>query len=388
MSLTPTQNFYKETVTVAWATGAGNFYVSTKPTVSSGWLVLSPNNESLREIVKFTGTGTDGTGDYVTVLADDRGLGGTTEQTHEIGETVFMNVTAEAIQEISDAIDAIVAGGAQDASATTKGITKLNVAPATANNPIAVGYNDTTKLPTTGQKAYLNAVTGMITLYGGSTPPTGFLSCDGSAVSRTTYADLFAVISTNFGVGDGSTTFNLPDLRSSVPIGSGQKTKTFTFEDSDVTVGTDTIVVDSNQYLYTGQAVALTTSGTLPSGLSATTYYVIRVSATAIKLATSVANANEGTAVDITAASGGGTHTLTLTLTNRTIGDAGGEETHALTNAEMPSHTHTVDGAANTGGAAGGGSLALSNNTTSAAGSDSPHNNMPPFVTVNYIIKT
>jgi len=46
-----------------------------------------------------------------------------------------------------------------------------------------------------------------------STVPTGFLECDGSAISRTTYADLFAVIGTTYGVGDGSTTFNIPDLR-------------------------------------------------------------------------------------------------------------------------------------------------------------------------------
>ena len=45
------------------------------------------------------------------------------------------------------------------------------------------------------------------------TPPTGWLECDGSAVSRSTYSVLFAVIGDVFGVGDGSTTFNLPDLR-------------------------------------------------------------------------------------------------------------------------------------------------------------------------------
>lgn len=45
--------------------------------------------------------------------------------------------------------------------------------------------------------------------------------CDGSAVSRTTYAVLFAAISTTYGGGDGSTTFNLPDSRSRVPVGSG-----------------------------------------------------------------------------------------------------------------------------------------------------------------------
>jgi microcystin-dependent protein len=55
--------------------------------------------------------------------------------------------------------------------------------------------------------------TGVILSYGGASAPTGWLLCDGSAVSRTTFAGLFAVLSTSFGVGDGSTTFNLPDLR-------------------------------------------------------------------------------------------------------------------------------------------------------------------------------
>ena len=53
---------------------------------------------------------------------------------------------------------------------------------------------------------------GSIVAYAGSSVPTGYLSCDGSAVSRTTYADLFAVIGTTYGSGDGSTTFGLPDL--------------------------------------------------------------------------------------------------------------------------------------------------------------------------------
>jgi len=54
---------------------------------------------------------------------------------------------------------------------------------------------------------------GTVVPWGGSTAPTGWLECDGSAVSRTTYADLFTAIGTTYGVGDGSTTFNLPDLR-------------------------------------------------------------------------------------------------------------------------------------------------------------------------------
>lgn len=52
-------------------------------------------------------------------------------------------------------------------------------------------------------------------------PPTGFLFCEGAAVSRTTYAALFAVIGTTYGAGNGTTTFNLPDLRGVFPLGAG-----------------------------------------------------------------------------------------------------------------------------------------------------------------------
>lgn len=60
---------------------------------------------------------------------------------------------------------------------------------------------------------------GSITAYGNETAPANWLICDGSAVSRTAYADLFAVIGTKYGEGDGSTTFNLPNLKGRVPVG-------------------------------------------------------------------------------------------------------------------------------------------------------------------------
>jgi microcystin-dependent protein len=63
------------------------------------------------------------------------------------------------------------------------------------------------------------APTGSVIDYAGSSAPTGWLLCDGSAVSRTTYSALFTAISTQFGSGDGSTTFNLPDLRGRVTAG-------------------------------------------------------------------------------------------------------------------------------------------------------------------------
>lgn len=63
--------------------------------------------------------------------------------------------------------------------------------------------------------------TGGILPYAGTTAPSGFLLCDGSAINRTTYTPLFTVISTTYGIGDGSTTFNVPDFRSRVIVGAG-----------------------------------------------------------------------------------------------------------------------------------------------------------------------
>ena len=62
---------------------------------------------------------------------------------------------------------------------------------------------------------------GQIIMYAGSTAPTGWLLCNGQAVSRTTYATLFAIIGTTYGAGDGSTTFNVPDFRDRVGVGAG-----------------------------------------------------------------------------------------------------------------------------------------------------------------------
>lgn len=63
------------------------------------------------------------------------------------------------------------------------------------------------------QYIYDNMIpTGVVQAFAGATTPTGWLLCDGSAVSRTDYADLYAVIGDTYGAGDGTTTFNLPDL--------------------------------------------------------------------------------------------------------------------------------------------------------------------------------
>ena len=61
--------------------------------------------------------------------------------------------------------------------------------------------------------------TGIIVPWTVASVPSGFLECDGAAVSRSTYSDLFAVIGTDYGTGDGSSTFNLPNLEDKVVLG-------------------------------------------------------------------------------------------------------------------------------------------------------------------------
>lgn len=73
-----------------------------------------------------------------------------------------------------------------------------------------VMYNNSELSGSFGQE---NTPVGTILMYGGTTLPFGYMWCNGSAVSRTVYADLFNAIGTAFGSGDGSTTFNLPDWR-------------------------------------------------------------------------------------------------------------------------------------------------------------------------------
>lgn len=67
---------------------------------------------------------------------------------------------------------------------------------------------------------------GSIIAWSGSSAPSGWLICDGSAISRTTYAALFAVAGTSYGSGDGSTTFNVPDLQDRLPLGKGTNNST------------------------------------------------------------------------------------------------------------------------------------------------------------------
>lgn len=72
-----------------------------------------------------------------------------------------------------------------------------------------------------GQHASALCPVGILAPYAGASAPSGWLLCDGQAISRATYADLFTAIGTTYGVGNGSTTFNVPDMREASPYGVG-----------------------------------------------------------------------------------------------------------------------------------------------------------------------
>jgi len=129
--------------------------------------------------------------------------------------------------------------------------TKLN---STAAPTVVVADNEVTtakildgavtlaKLVTAVQESLLPA--GAVQAFAMNSAPAGWLAADGTAVSRSTYAALFAAISTTYGAGDGSTTFALPDLRGIFVRGSGSQTiggitynKTFAAKENDAFQG-------------------------------------------------------------------------------------------------------------------------------------------------------
>ena len=83
--------------------------------------------------------------------------------------------------------------------------------------------------------------------------PTGFLICDGSAISRTTYSDLFELIGTTYGTGDGSTTFNLPDDQGKVTVGIDENDTTF--DTLGKTGGSKELQEHSHTTMYSDQTI-------------------------------------------------------------------------------------------------------------------------------------
>lgn len=202
----------------------------------------------------------------------------------------------------------------------------------------------------------LNMEIGSIILYPGSTVPSGYLLCDGSAISRETYAALFSVIGTIYGAGDDNTTFNLPSMDGRVPVGVSPS---YALGSSG---GAESVTLDStkvpNHYHVIPQHTHQHTIAAKTPSLSHTiTQPVVKYT----KIGGTGNNAGSGST---TANKYNSSNTGTMSRSaNLVIAD------HAATACTMSGSI--TDCAALTSGATGGGGA---------------HNNMMPFIALNYII--
>jgi microcystin-dependent protein len=238
---------------------------------------------------------------------------------------------------------------------------------------------------------------GGVIAYGGATEPTGWLICDGRAVSRTTYDALFAAIGVAHGSGDGSNTFNLPDFRWTFLRGFGP----------NITVaGTGTAT--GNQATFTNHGfnrsgVKVRVSGTLP-GLSANTdYWVIVVDANTLAFASTKASAVAATPTRTPIT---GAYTATIVqwedpdLSSRELsatGSNGGANVGSYQADILRSHSHSItpsriDGIVRgfVGGGysiPGGGNVNANNFWDFSIGATGGNETRPQNISVNYIIK-
>jgi len=197
---------------------------------------------------------------------------------------------------------------------------------------------------------------GLIYMYGGTTAPDGFLICDGSEISRTTYASLFAAIGTIYGAGDNSTTFNIPNISGRVAIGSSVThtigttggEETHTLLTNEMPAHSHTIPAHGHTHTIKATTPKLVHSITQPmftytppSGSRQTSYYSSGTK--------DITNANTTTAASRSANLAIANHSATACTKTGSITDCS----------------------------------AFDSETT---GSGSSHNNMQPYITLNYII--
>jgi len=207
---------------------------------------------------------------------------------------------------------------------------------------------------------------GSIIAFGGTTAPSGFLLCDGSNVSRTTYARLFASIATAYGNGDGSSTFGLPDLRDRTLVGKGTNNSTLGAE-----IGA-----------LAASSVMTTATGSNTGGGNTGTG--------------TTAGGTTGTGTTGTGTTGGGTTGADgdgdLTVPTATFATSAKDSStsQAVTSVTQASHTHTIPGLSIPGLSVPGLSVpGLSVPALSVPGLSIPALNATlPSSVVNFIIKT
>lgn len=229
---------------------------------------------------------------------------------------------------------------------------------------------------------------GSIEISVSTTVPDGYLLCDGSPISRTLYPKLFAAIGTAHGVGDGATTFNLPDYRYMVPRGKGGVAdRNFLPADVNTSAGLEQITITGHDYKRTGFRVRVSSTVALPGGLAANTdYYVIIVNANTIKLATTRANALAGSAIDLTS-QGTGVHTISqaegpdYSLRSAVNGGNAGDNVGSLEEDTVQGHGHNDSSRWAFAPGGSGGNISLWPGAGFSSGTSSGFNIIDPIAT-------
>jgi microcystin-dependent protein len=159
-----------------------------------------------------------------TLLLNATGLSGTQALTQTQVQPPTIQISGTPTAAITYTVPSAI-GGVWAVRNTTAGGFAVGVASAAGGATVAVGAGQSVHMWCDGTATGMivvnapAALTGVVVPFAGSTAPSGALICNGQAVSRTGFANLFSTIGTQYGAGDGSTTFNVPDLRGTVPAG-------------------------------------------------------------------------------------------------------------------------------------------------------------------------
>jgi len=204
---------------------ARNMVLQIQGTNNGVYQIIIPSNQT-----KFYVVSNNTTGGYAITIGTSGGSlisipNGTTAQVYTDGTNTYSAQTGSSGNFTING-NLTVTGNETEVgtlTATTLAVTNNASFAVSPTAPTPTAGDNTTKLATTAfvTTALATAtVSGSILMWPTASAPSGYLLCDGTAVSRTTYATLFVLFGTTFGTGDGSTTFNLPNYTGRMPYGT------------------------------------------------------------------------------------------------------------------------------------------------------------------------